>query len=57
VYKDNTAIFEWFSMYEVLSQYARSISAYTENKLKEYERLRRMRRKYFAAHGEYADIK
>ncbi len=39
VYKDNTAILEWFLMYEVVFEYAKSSLACTENTLNEYKRL------------------
>jgi hypothetical protein len=41
-------------MYEVVSEYAKSISACTENTLKEYKRLRRTSQEHFAVNGEYA---
>ncbi len=37
-------------------KYAKSILACTENKLKEYKSLKRMRQEYFAVYREYADL-
>jgi hypothetical protein len=48
-------ILEWFSMYEVASEYAKSILACTENTLKEFKNLRIIRKEYFAVHGDHAD--
>jgi hypothetical protein len=50
-----TVILQWFYSDEVVSKYAKSILAYTENKLKEYKRIRRIRQEYFTVYGEYAD--
>jgi hypothetical protein len=48
-------ILQWFYFNEVVSKYAKTILAYTEIKLKEYKRIRRIRQEYFAVYGEYAD--
>jgi hypothetical protein len=50
-----TAILQWFYLNKVMSKYAKSILAYTENKLKEYKRIWRIRQEYFAVYREYAD--
>ena len=50
-----TTILEWFTIYEVVSEYVKSIFACTENTLEEYKRLRRIRQEYFVVYGEYAD--
>jgi hypothetical protein len=52
-----TAISQWFYLNEVVSKYAKSILAYTENKLKEYKRIRRIVRtpRVFCVYKEYAD--
>ncbi len=50
-----TAILEWFYIYKVVSEYAKSILACMENTLKEYKRIWRTRQEYFAFFGEYAD--
>jgi hypothetical protein len=45
-------------MYEVVSEYAKSILACMENTLKEDKHIWRMRQEHFAVYGEYAiDIK
>ncbi len=49
------AILQWFYLNKVVSKYAKSILACTENKLKEYKRNRRIRQEYFAVNWEYAD--
>jgi hypothetical protein len=41
-----TTILQWFYLNEVISKYAKSILAYTENKFKEYIRIRWIRQKY-----------
>ncbi len=35
-----TTILEWFTIYEVVSEYVKSIFACTENTLEEYKRLK-----------------
>ncbi len=40
-------------MYEVISKYAKSILACTENTLIEYKSLRRIRQEYSIVHEEY----
>ncbi len=50
-----TVILQWFYLDEVVSRYVKSILAYTENKLKEFKRIRRIPQEYFAVYGEYAD--
>ncbi len=57
-YKENMAISKWFSVYEVVSKYAKSILTCTKNKntLKEYKCLRRIRQEHFAVYWEYADL-
>jgi hypothetical protein len=52
---ENAAILDQFYMYEVVSEYAKSILACVENTLKEFKRIWRMRQEYFAVHGEYAN--
>jgi hypothetical protein len=42
-------------MYEVISEYVKSILACTENTLKEFNNLRIIRKEYFAVHGDHAD--
>jgi hypothetical protein len=49
------AVLEWFYTYKVVSEYAKSVLAYTESTLKAFKRLRRIRQDYFAVYGEYAD--
>jgi hypothetical protein len=51
------AILQWFYLNEVVSKYAKSILAYTENKLKEYKRIRRKVRtpRVFVVYREYVD--
>ncbi len=51
---ENTAILQWFYLDEVVSKDAKSILAYTENKLKR-KRIRRIRQEYFVVYREYAD--
>jgi hypothetical protein len=41
-----TAIFEWFYLYDVDSEYAKSISACSENRLTTYKRNRKKERKF-----------
>ncbi len=48
-----TAILDWFSMYEGVFDYGKSILACTENTLEEYKFLRRIRQEYFAVHILY----
>jgi hypothetical protein len=45
-----TTILEWFTIYEVVSEYVKSLE-----RLEEYKRLRRIRQEYFALYEEYAD--
>jgi hypothetical protein len=52
---ETTAILEWFYLYKVVSEYAKSILLCTGNTLKAFKRNRRIRREYLAAYGEYAD--
>jgi hypothetical protein len=52
---ETTAILEWFYLYKVVSEYAKSILSCTENTLKAFKRNRRIRQEYLAAYGEYAD--
>ncbi len=47
-YKENRAILEWFYFYKVISENPKRILACTENALKGYKRLRRIRQEYFA---------
>ncbi len=54
-YTDITAILGWFYLYKVLSEYAKNILACTENTLKAFQRIRRIRQEYFAVYGKYAD--
>ncbi len=49
------ATLQWFYLNEVVFKYAKSILAYTENKLKEYKRIRSIRQEYFAMYRENAD--
>jgi hypothetical protein len=50
-----TAILEWFYSYKVVSEYAKTILTCTENTLKAFKSIRRIRQKYFAVCWEYAD--
>ncbi len=52
---ESTAFLLWFYLYEVVSEYAESVLPCSENKLKEYKRIRWIRQEYFAVHGEYAE--
>ncbi len=42
-------------LYKVISEYAKSILACTENTLKAFKLLGRIRQEYFAVYGEYAE--
>jgi hypothetical protein len=50
-----TAILELFYLYKVVSEYGKSILAYTENTLKAFKRIWRVRQDCFAIYGEYAE--
>ena len=52
-YTEITAIFERFYFYKVVPKCGKSISAYTENLLKEIKRRRRKRQEDLAVYGEY----
>jgi hypothetical protein len=54
-YTEITAILEWFYLYKVVSEYAESILTCTENTLKAFKRVRRIRQEYLAVYGDYAD--
>jgi hypothetical protein len=45
-----------FYFNQVVSKHDKIILACTENKLKEYKSVRRMRQEYFAVYREYADV-
>jgi hypothetical protein len=51
----NMTIIEWLNEYKVVSEYAKSNLACLENTLNGYKRIWRIRQKYFAAYGEYAN--
>ncbi len=48
-------ILHWFNFNEVVSKNTKSILAYTENMLKEYKLIRKIRQEYFAKCREYID--
>ncbi len=48
------AFLERFYLYKVVSDYAKSILACTENSLKVFKRIRRIRQECFAVYGKYA---
>jgi hypothetical protein len=50
-----TAILELVYLHKVVSEYTKSILAYTENTLKAFKSIRRIRQDCFAVYGEYAD--
>jgi hypothetical protein len=50
-----TLILHWFNFNEFVSKYTKSILAYTENMLKEYKLIRKLRQEYFAVCREYID--
>jgi hypothetical protein len=54
-YTEIAAILEWFSFYEVVSKYAKSILACMEKKLKENKHIWRLRQGYFSVYGEHAN--
>jgi hypothetical protein len=56
-YTEITAILELFYFYKVVSEYGKSILAYTENTLKAFKRIWRVRQDCFAYmdYGEYAE--
>ncbi len=54
-YSEISAILELCYLYKVVSEYTKSILSYTDNTLKAFKRMRRIRQDYFAVYGEYAD--
>jgi hypothetical protein len=49
-------ILHWVYFNEVVSKYTKSILAYTENVLKEYKLIRKIRQEYFAVCREYTNL-
>jgi hypothetical protein len=49
------AILQWFYLYQVFSEYAKSILACPENTLKAFKCIRKIRKEYFVVYREYAD--
>jgi hypothetical protein len=55
-YMEITVILEGYYLYKIISEYVKNILACTENKLKEYKRIWRIHKGYFAVHVEKTPI-